>query len=86
MHERPLGAYKLWGLWDGDLHFLGTPGPGRIYFLGGDEQGRDLLSRIIFGTRVSLSIGLIGVALSFGMGIVLGSISGYFGGIADIVV
>ena len=79
-------AYKLWGLWDGDIHFLGTPGPGRAYLLGGDEQGRDLLSRIIFGTRVSLSIGLIGVALSFGMGIVLGSISGYFGGIADIVV
>ena len=79
-------SYRLWGLWDSDIHFLGTPGPGSVYLLGGDDQGRDLLSRIIYGTRVSLSIGLIGVAMSFGIGIVLGSISGYFGGVADIVV
>jgi len=79
-------SYKMWGLWKSDLHFFGVEGKERAYLFGGDQQGRDLLSRIIYGTRISLSIGLIGVALSFGMGIVLGAISGYFGGIADIII
>lgn len=78
--------YKIWGLWESDLHFFGVEGEGRLYLLGTDEQGRDLFSRIIYGTRISLSIGLVGVALSFGLGIVLGAISGYFGGIADIII
>jgi len=79
-------SYKMWSLWESDLHFFGVEGKERVYLLGGDQQGRDLLSRIIYGTRISLSIGLIGVALSFGMGIVLGAISGYYGGIADIII
>ena len=79
-------SYKMWGLWESDLHLFGAEGGERIYLLGGDQQGRDLLSRIIYGTRISLSIGLIGVALSFGMGIVLGAISGYYGGVADIII
>ncbi len=54
-----------------------------IYLLGTDELGRDLWSRLIYGTRISLSIGLIGVALSLLLGITLGGISGYFGGIID---
>jgi len=79
-------SYKTWGLWKSDLHFFGVEGKNRAYLFGGDQQGRDLLSRIIFGARISLSIGLIGVVLSFGMGIVLGAISGYYGGIADITI
>ena len=79
-------SYKLWGLFSSDLHLFGVEENLRAYFLGGDEQGRDLLSRIMYGTRISLSIGFVGVALSFGIGIVMGAISGYFGGLADILI
>ena len=78
--------YEMWGLWESDLHLFGVEGEGRIYLLGADVQGRDLFSRIIYGSRISLSIGLIGIALSFGLGLTLGAISGYFGGIADIII
>ncbi len=57
--------------------------PGRLYLLGADARGRDLLSRIIYGARISLSIGLIGVTISFGLGLIFGGIAGYFGGICD---
>ena len=79
-------SYKLWGLFRSDLHLFGVEENLRAYFLGGDEQGRDLLSRIMYGTRISLSIGFVGVALSFGIGIVMGAISGYFGGVADVII
>ena len=78
--------YKIWGLFRGNIHLFDAGDEVRAYFFGGDQQGRDLLSRIIYGTRISLSIGFIGVALSFGIGIVLGAISGYFGGVADIII
>ncbi|MCX8170245.1 MAG: ABC transporter permease, partial [Candidatus Methanomethyliaceae archaeon] len=51
-----------------------------------DELGRDIFSRIIYGTRISLTIGLAGVFLSFILGIILGGISGYFGGIVDEII
>src|SRR5688572_24773463 len=57
-----------------------------MFLFGTDQQGRDLLSRVIYGARVSLSIGLIGVAISFVLGSVLGAISGYFGGVTDIII
>lgn len=79
-------SYKIWGLWETDLHLFGAKGEPRAYLLGTDAQGRDLLSRIIYGTRISLSIGLVGIAISFGLGIFLGAISGYFGGIIDIII
>jgi len=56
-----------------------------IYLLGADRLGRDMLSRIIYGSRISLSIGLIGVMFSLIMGIVLGGISGYYGGTIDTI-
>ncbi len=56
------------------------------YLLGSDKQGRDLLARILIGTRLSLSIGLIGVTFSLILGIVLGGASGYYGGWIDTVV
>ena len=76
--------YKLWGLIPSDIHLLG-PVDNRdpIYLLGSDRNGRDLLSRLIYGTRVSMTIGLIGVTMAFVLGIVLGGISGYFGGKID---
>ena len=56
---------------------------GASILLGADALGRDLFSRVVYGTRISLSIGLIGVTLSLVLGVVLGGISGYYGGAID---
>lgn len=69
----------------GDRHLFGTVGPGRWHLLGTDEQARDQLSRLIYGGRISLSIGLIGIALSFPLGMLVGGLAGYFGGWLDAV-
>jgi len=69
----------------GDRHLFGTVGPGRWHILGTDEQARDQLSRLIHGGRISLSIGLIGIALSFPLGMLVGGLAGYFGGWLDAV-
>lgn len=80
-------TYEFWGLWKTDRHLFGTRDPDAAFFLfGTDELGRDLLSRIFYGARISLSIGLVGVLLSFTIGIVLGGISGYYGGTADLII
>lgn len=77
-------TYTMWGLFEWDRHFIGTVDPEAPFFwLGADRLGRDNLSRIVYGTRVSLSIGLVGVALSLVIGLVLGGISGYYGGRID---
>lgn len=79
-------TYKLFGLIPTDIHLFGAEDGAPLFLLGTDRQGRDLLSRLIYGTQISLSIGLLGVFLSFVLGIVIGSISGYFGGIADVII
>jgi peptide/nickel transport system permease protein len=79
-------SYKFWGLFTARLHLFGVEGEDRAYLLGTDFQGRDLLTRIVYGTRISLTIGFVGVALSFTLGIVLGAISGYFGGAPDMII
>ena len=80
-------SYMFWGLFEWDRHFIGTVDPDApFYWLGADRLGRDNLSRIIYGTRVSLSIGLVGVALSLVIGLVLGGISGYYGGRIDRII
>jgi len=76
--------FKLLGLFPMDTHFFGPLDPEqRVYLLGADRMGRCVLSRIILGTRISLSIGLIGVFFSLVLGILLGGISGFFGGWVD---
>jgi peptide/nickel transport system permease protein len=77
-------TYKFWGLFEANRHLIGPLDPTQpMFLLGADRLGRDLLSRLIHGTRISMSIGLIGVSLSLLLGVVLGSISGYFGGWVD---
>jgi len=78
--------YKLLGLIKMDIHFIGAGEGAPMFLLGTDRHGRDLLSRIIYGSRLSLSIGLLGVAISFTLGIILGGISGYFGGLPDTII
>ena len=76
--------YKMWNLFTMDRHFIGPVNQGDpMYLLGADRLGRDVLSRTIYGTRISMSIGLVGVALSLILGIILGGISGYYGGSID---
>jgi len=76
--------YKFWGLWRTDIHLFGPASSDVPLFLfGSDSMGRDLFTRTIYGARISLSIGLVGVFLSFVLGVLLGGISGYFGGIVD---
>lgn len=76
--------YKLLGLFNSSTHLFGPKNPRHtVYFLGADRLGRDIASRIIIGTRVSMSIGLVGVAVSLVIGIILGGLSGYYGGWID---
>jgi peptide/nickel transport system permease protein len=68
-----------------DRHLFGTIGAAKINLLGTDEQARDQFSRLLFGGRVSLFIGIIGILISFPLGMIIGGISGYFGGWIDII-
>ena len=74
----------FFGLFASDRHLLGVDQGGAFFLLGTDALGRDMLSRVLYGARISLSIGLVGVAISLVLGIVLGGISGYFGGWVDL--
>ena len=79
--------YEMWGLIPLEHKLIGPINQGNpMYLLGADRLGRDLFSRIVYGTRISMSIGLVGVALSLLLGVVLGGISGYYGGKVDNVI
>ena len=75
--------YKLLGALPTDLHLFGVDPPARIYLLGADASGRDEFSRLLYGGQISLTVGLVGIAISFTLGLLLGGISGYFGGWVD---
>ncbi|HSF94628.1 MAG TPA: ABC transporter permease, partial [Thermohalobaculum sp.] len=75
--------YRLLGLIESRFHLICPPEGGELFLLGSDRLGRDNLSRIIHGARLSMTIGLIGVTVSFVIGMVLGGMAGYFGGWID---
>ncbi|MDR6293639.1 MULTISPECIES: ABC transporter permease [Inquilinus] len=79
-------SYRFWGLFEADLHLVCPAQGGTVFLLGTDRLGRDMLSRIAYGARISLTVGLIGVSVSFLLGIVIGGIAGYYGGWIDNVV
>jgi peptide/nickel transport system permease protein len=81
--------YKVLGLFETDVHLIGTSDPkseDRIYLFGTDRLGRDQWSRMMYGTRTSMTVGLVAVALSVILGVLLGGISGYFGGWPDLII
>jgi peptide/nickel transport system permease protein len=79
--------YKLWGVIPMTRHLFGpVRSSDPMYLLGADRLGRDLFSRLIYGTRISMSIGLVGVAISLVLGIVLGAVSGFYGGWVDTLI
>ena len=78
--------YSFWGLFNAEWHLVCPAEQGTLFMLGTDRLGRDVLSRIIYGARISLTVGLIGIAVSMFLGILIGGIAGYFGGWVDNVV
>ncbi len=79
--------YELFGLIPTDIHLIRPSDPTQpMYLLGADQNGRDVFSRLIYGTRISMTVGLVGVALTLVFGILLGGLSGYYGGRLDLVI
>ena len=79
-------SYELLGFIQTDIHFIGVAEPGVYFPLGSDELGRDLSSRMLFGARTSLFVGLLGVIFGFVLGLFFGGISGYYGGGIDMFI
>ena len=74
--------YKMWGVIESDWHLFGVQ-EGHLHLLGTDQLGRDILSRLFHATRTSLTIGVVGLVISFFLGLIIGGISGFFGGGID---
>ncbi len=74
--------YKMWGVIQSDRHLFGVK-DGHLHLLGTDKLGRDILSRLLHATRTSLTIGVVGLFISFFLGLIIGGVSGFFGGRVD---
>ncbi|RCK27134.1 peptide ABC transporter permease [Thalassospira profundimaris] len=75
--------YEFWGMVDMDFHFVCPSENGTLFIFGTDRLGRDMFSRMVYGARVSLTIGLVGISVSFLLGILIGGAAGYYGGWVD---
>lgn len=78
--------YKLWGFFKTDIHLFTVDSPGTIHLFGTDKLGRDLLSRILFGSRISFFVAIFGAFIIAIVGSIVGGISGYYGGKVDLIV
>ena len=81
--RRPDQPYKLFGLWQSDLRLFGVEEPARIFLWGTNNLGKDVFSRVLYGGQVSLTIGILAVWVSLILGLVLGSLAGFYGGLVD---
>lgn len=79
-------SYKFWGMVKSDVHLFCPPENSELFLMGTDRLGRDVFSRMIYGARISMTIGLIGIFISFVLGITIGGLAGYYGGWVDLVV
>lgn len=79
-------SYKLLGFIDTNIRFIGVQEPGKLLIFGTDSLGRDIFSRMLLGARTSLFVGLLGLAISFILGLAFGGISGYYGGTVDLFI
>lgn len=77
--------YRFWGLFDTDVRFMCPAEDGTLFILGTDRLGRDVYSRILHGARISLTIGLLGIIISMTLGVVIGGLAGYYGGLVDTI-
>jgi peptide/nickel transport system permease protein len=76
-------AYRFWGAVPASFHLVCPPEDGTMFLFGTDRLGRDIFSRILYGARISLTIGLLGISISFLLGISIGGLAGYYGGWVD---
>jgi peptide/nickel transport system permease protein len=84
--DYPGSKYEFWGLFEGSFHLMCPSPGGQLFLLGTDRLGRDMLSRILYGARISLTVGLLGITISIVLGMLIGGIAGYYGGWVDSIV
>ncbi len=75
--------YQFWGLFPANFHLVCPPEHGEMFLLGTDRLGRDMASRLLYGGRISLSVGILGITVSFAIGLLFGGLAGYMGGWVD---
>jgi peptide/nickel transport system permease protein len=81
--RRPESSYRILGLFNSDMHLFGVDGPARIFIWGTNNLGKDVFSRVMYGGQVSLTIGVLAVWVSLILGLIIGGISGFYGGWVD---